>query len=105
MRTRRTRSQAPGPDPPPPAGLYKALTAISEIQAKSATQLLYAHEALERSAQCFGKAAAGAQGEGKPLAQAMTETAGAAFDWLRNTHTAYVPSDFSGVFQKYIRWG
>lgn len=76
---------------------------ISEIQAKAEVQLAYAHEALERSAQSMGKSAGA--GDGRPAAVAFTETAGAAFEWLRNTHASFVPTDFSAVFQRYIRWG
>lgn len=83
--------------------MYKALTNISEIQARAGLQLTYAHEALERAAQSMGKAAG--TGDGKPAAVAFTETAGAAFEWLRNTHASFVPSDFAAVFQRYIRWG
>jgi hypothetical protein len=81
--------------------LYKALVAISEIQARGNTMMDLAKLAMERAAGSFRRAAA-TTGAGAGHDETLVSVSQSAFEWLAHQYTVNNPSNFGPVFARYI---
>lgn len=84
--------------------LYKALTAVAEIQARGNAHMELAKLALERSASSLARGA-GAGAAGAPALEpgaALINATDAAFNWLTHQYHTNNPTSFGPVFARYL---